>query len=54
MLYEILKPIKDYIVASTFKEAVKQFIKKHELDIMCTKNPYIYDLTQFSLANTQP
>jgi hypothetical protein len=36
MLYEIIEPIKDYIIATSFKEAAKEYIKKHELEIKNT------------------
>ncbi len=53
MLFEILKPIKDYIVADTFKEAVKIYIKKHEENIRNIDNIEITDHIKTEIFHTQ-
>jgi hypothetical protein len=53
MLYEVLTPIKDYIVADTFKDAVKQYIKKHEIKIRNIDNIEITDQIKTEIFHTQ-
>ncbi len=53
MLYEILNPIKDYIVADSFKEAVKQYIKKHEIKIRNIDLIEITDQTKTEIFTTE-
>ncbi len=53
MLYEVLNPIKDYIIADTFKEAVKEYIKKHEINIRNIDSVEITDQVKIEIFHIQ-